>query len=137
LSPFLKSGITDAVFHCVGNSVLESDKLNKRERGTQTVLHVFLSIWWLMESEYVCLWMIIVLLPLFYVIFLKHLIVTSSIVYRLWLEYEREISFANSLVRLKRLSAISLTYNKKSSGPSTEPWGTPAFVFTTLIFPTI
>jgi hypothetical protein len=44
LSPFLKSGITDAVFHCVGNSVLESDKLNKRERGTQTVLHVFLSI---------------------------------------------------------------------------------------------
>jgi hypothetical protein len=28
------------------------------------------------------------------------------------------------------LSAISLTYNKKSSGPSTEPWGTPAFVFT-------
>jgi hypothetical protein len=51
LSPFLKSGITDAVFHCVGNSDLESDKLNKRERGTQTVLHVFLSIWWLMESR--------------------------------------------------------------------------------------
>jgi hypothetical protein len=44
LSPFLKSGITDAVFHCVGNSDLESDKLNKREMGTQTVLHVFLSI---------------------------------------------------------------------------------------------
>jgi hypothetical protein len=30
--------------NCVGNSDLESDKLNKRERGTQTVLHVFLSI---------------------------------------------------------------------------------------------
>jgi hypothetical protein len=30
----VKSGITDAVFHCVGNSDLESDKLNKRERGT-------------------------------------------------------------------------------------------------------
>jgi hypothetical protein len=28
------------------------------------------------------------------------------------------------------LSAISLTYNKKSSGPNTEPWGPPAFVFT-------
>jgi hypothetical protein len=40
----LKSGITDAVFHCVGNSDLESDILNKRERETQTVLHVFLSI---------------------------------------------------------------------------------------------
>jgi hypothetical protein len=39
-------------------------------------------------------------------------------------------SSANSLVRLKRLSAISLTYNKKSSGPSTETWGNPAFVFT-------
>jgi hypothetical protein len=51
LSPFLKSGITDAVFHCVGNSDLESDKLNKRERGPQTILHVFLSIWWLMESR--------------------------------------------------------------------------------------
>ena len=51
MSPFLKSGITDAVFHCVGNSDLESDKLNKRERGTHTVLHVFLSIRWLMESR--------------------------------------------------------------------------------------
>jgi hypothetical protein len=30
----LKSGIIGAVFHCVGNSNLESDKLNKRERGT-------------------------------------------------------------------------------------------------------
>jgi hypothetical protein len=39
-----KSGITDAVIHCVGNSNLKSDKLNKRERETQTVLHVFLSI---------------------------------------------------------------------------------------------
>jgi hypothetical protein len=42
LSPFLKSGKTDAIFHCVGNSDLDSDKLNKREIGTQTVLHVFL-----------------------------------------------------------------------------------------------
>jgi hypothetical protein len=41
LSPFLKSGKTDAIFHCVGNSDLDSDKLNKREIGTQTVLHVF------------------------------------------------------------------------------------------------
>jgi hypothetical protein len=47
------------------------------------------------------------------------------IFYSIWtlLEYEREISFANSLVRLKRLSPISLTYNRKSSGPSTEPGG--------------
>jgi hypothetical protein len=43
VSPFLKSGITDAIFHCVGNSDLDSDKLNKRERRTQTVLHVFFS----------------------------------------------------------------------------------------------
>jgi hypothetical protein len=44
LSPFLKSGITDAIYHCGGNSDVDSDKLNKRERGTQTVLHVVLSI---------------------------------------------------------------------------------------------
>jgi len=43
----------------------------------------------------------------------KSLFITSSIVYGLWLEYEREVSSANNLVRLKRLSAISLTYNKK------------------------
>jgi hypothetical protein len=34
LSPFLKSGIIDAVFHCVGNSDLESDKLNKNLKLT-------------------------------------------------------------------------------------------------------
>jgi hypothetical protein len=45
----------------------------------------------------------------------KSLFITSSIVYGLGQEYEREVSSANSLVRLKRLSAISLTYNKKSS----------------------
>jgi hypothetical protein len=33
------------------NSDLDSDKINKRERGTQILLHVFLSIWWLMESR--------------------------------------------------------------------------------------
>jgi hypothetical protein len=32
------------------------------------------------------------------------------------LEYEREVSSANNLVRLKRLSAISLAYNRKSRG---------------------
>jgi hypothetical protein len=54
--------------------------------------------------------MIIVLLPSFYVIFLKH--------------------SANNLIRLKMLSAISLTYNRKSRGAITEKCGTPAFVFT-------
>jgi hypothetical protein len=41
LSPFLKSGITDAIFHCVGNSDLENDKLNKRKSRTQTVLKFY------------------------------------------------------------------------------------------------
>ena len=41
VSPFLKSGITDAIFHCVGNSDFDSDKLNKRERGTQTYMGFF------------------------------------------------------------------------------------------------
>ena len=53
----------------------------------------------------------------------KSLFITSSIVYGLWLEYEREVSSANSLVRLKRLSAISLTYNKKSRGQALNPVG--------------
>ena len=29
---------------------------------------------------------------------------------------------------LNKLSVISFTYTRKSDGPSTEPWGTPALI---------
>ena len=42
-------------------------------------------------------------------------------------EHANEVSSAKSLEMLSRCSEISLTYIRKSKGPSTEPWSTPAF----------
>ena len=39
------------------------------------------------------------------------------------------MSSANNLTILNFLSTKSLIYNKKYSGPRTDPWGTPAVVF--------
>jgi hypothetical protein len=41
-------------------------------------------------------------------------------------EYDNEVSSANSLAKLPKLSVMSLIYNKNNKGPSTDPWGTPA-----------
>jgi hypothetical protein len=39
-------------------------------------------------------------------------------------EYDNEVSSANSLAKLPKLSVMSLIYNKNNKGPSTDPWGT-------------
>ena len=41
-------------------------------------------------------------------------------------EKEREISSANSLVQLRRCSAISFMYTRNKRGPRTDPCGTPS-----------
>ena len=43
-------------------------------------------------------------------------------------EYCKELSSAKSLHIDNILSETSFTYIKKSKGPSTEPWGTPALI---------
>ena len=47
--------------------------------------------------------------------------IIPSISRRFVAEKNNELSSANSLTKLKRFSAISFTYTKKSSGPRTEP----------------
>ena len=42
-------------------------------------------------------------------------------------EYGIQLSSAKSL-QIDNLSETPFTYNKKSRGPNTEPWGTPAFI---------
>jgi len=41
----------------------------------------------------------------------------------------KDVSSANSLVILCKLSVISFTNDKNKSGPSTDPWGTPEEMF--------
>ena len=43
-------------------------------------------------------------------------------------EYCIQLSSAKSLQRGNVFSETSFTYNIKSRGPKTEPWGTPAFI---------
>ena len=42
-------------------------------------------------------------------------------------EHANEVSSAKRLEMLNKCSELSLTFIRKSKGPSTEPWGTPAF----------
>jgi hypothetical protein len=41
-------------------------------------------------------------------------------------EYDNEVSSANSLAKLPKLSVMSLIYNKNNKRSSTDPCGTPA-----------
>ena len=43
-------------------------------------------------------------------------------------EQAREVSLVNSRDMVRRFSDISLTYTRKSNGPTTEPCGTPAII---------
>ena len=58
---------------------------------------------------------------------LRSWLMTPSMSLRFEAEKNRELSSANNLTKLKRLSAILLTYTKKRSGPKTDLWGKPAF----------
>ena len=42
--------------------------------------------------------------------------------------YNSDVSSANNLDRLEVFSAMSLIYNTKYRGPSTDPWGTPPLI---------
>ena len=49
-----------------------------------------------------------------------------AVVFELWTTENNEVSSANNFAFDERPSARSLIYIKNRSGPSMEPWGTPA-----------